>query len=164
MRPEGSWLQRAFTGISSSRPRPALPILVGLPDLLRPSSPEKRNKKKDKWKRKRKFCPARARAHRSSNPLASSDADSNSASASLSPPLQSPEPPKACLPVSRAPMRPALYVMVKATPTPSLWPTRRCPPIRVWVGRVGLEFRASTWKLHRWEPMYVCRYLRIVGE
>ena len=92
----------------------ALPILVGLPDLLHPSPPEKRNK------RKRTFCPARARAHRSPISPASSDADLNSASTSLSPPLQTPGPPKACLLVLRAPLRPALYVVVKAASTPNL--------------------------------------------
>ena len=39
-----------FTGISLYRPRPALSTLVGLPNLLCPSPPEKRNKGKDKGK------------------------------------------------------------------------------------------------------------------
>ena len=47
--PKQRW--RAFTGISLSRPRPALPILVGPPDLLRPSPPEKETKGKDKGKK-----------------------------------------------------------------------------------------------------------------
>ena len=42
--------------------------------------------------------------------------------ASLSPPLQSPGPPKACLPAPRAPLRPALCVVLKATSAPSLRP------------------------------------------
>ena len=51
-----------------SRPRPALPILAGLPDLLLPSPLEKGNKRKRQRQRKRTFCPARARALCSSIP------------------------------------------------------------------------------------------------
>ena len=88
-------------------------VLVALPLLLLLSPPEKRNKRERR--RKKTFYPARAWAHCSSIPQASSDADSNSVSASLSSPLQPPGPPKACLPVSRVPLRLALYVVLKAT-------------------------------------------------
>ena len=105
--PKQRW--RASTGTLISRP---CPVLVGYPDLLPPVRPEK----KDKGTKEKKHSVRPASGP--PPPSLSSDADTNSASASLSLPLQSPRPPKACLPVSRAPLRPALFVVVKATRTP----------------------------------------------
>ena len=93
----------------------------------------------------------------------SSGAGSDSSSASVSPPVQSPGPPKACHPVSGAPLRPALCVVVKATSTPnsrlhglSLVPARCAGPYvvptrLVWVGRVAIAVRPNI-------------FLRVVGR
>ena len=83
-------------------------------------SPQSTRKKEQKEKTKEKNilsgpCPGSPLLH----PSASSVAESNSASASLSPPFQSLGPPKACLPVSRAPLRTALR---------STWWRRTLPP------------------------------------